>query len=739
MIPLPTNIFPYWFFPWNTDTWSGYTQFIFHKELLAIDTLRQLFVWKEYCFSLLRQGIWPLWNPYNFSGQPLIANFQSSIFYPLSWFFAFLSSKDAWSVYIFSQPILAGLFFYLYLYYSSKNKLSALMGTISLLTCGFFATRYFWGVYLHPLIWLPAALLTVDLFKNLRISKLLFTILASIEVSLIILAGYPQIAFLALSVFFSYALFRLGFKKILLVLASIILALGITSAQMLPTAELYQNSLREGKASEKNFGQTMILPQHFITTLSVDFFGNPANNNYAGKGDYSGVNMYVGIIPLMFAIYGIFNFKKDKKMYFWGSIGIIGIIFALDSPIAWIPYVFNIPILSSGSPWNTLILYHISIAILSSYGFAEYIKNKHLFPLKIAGVVLLLQMILLFIGYKLSLPFKNTLFLMSATTLFIGANILPKKLSVIVCLLISILFGCYYVLKMSPFGEEKYFYPSHVLIRYLQSKNDQYRFFGYGGARIATNLATHYKIYSPEGYDSLSPKWIGELYSTTDLGKFPDYINRADILISEKDTVNRERILNLMGVKYFLDKSDVKDGDNGANVAKYPPNKFSLLEQWGPISIYENKLVLPRVFMADSYVVTIGEEAIKKIYDPELNLARTLIFEIDPHVDNLGLGDAEISEYGPNAITIRTKNVKQSLLFLSDTYFPGWKASINGKEAKIIKADYAFRAIIVPAGENVVKLTYQPESFRDGLVVSLFSLFVMLCLGLKVFLKRIGR
>jgi uncharacterized membrane protein YfhO len=76
------------------------------------------------------------------------------------------------------------------------------------------------------------------------------------------------------------------------------------------------------------------------------------------------------------------------------------------------------------------------------------------------------------------------------------------------------------------------------------------------------------------------------------------------------------------------------------------------------------------------------------------------------------------------------------LLFLSDTYYPGWQALIDGKPTKIYRTDYTFRSILVPQGNHVVVFVYNPKSFSYGLKVSIISIAVLL--GFLAVNKRIN-
>ncbi len=737
-LPLQTNLLPFWFFPWNTPSWPGFTPFVAHKELLAVDALRQIFIWKEYAFSLLRQGTWPLWNPYNFSGQPLLANFQSSVFYPLSWGFLFLPAIAAWSIYIFSQPVLAGIFMFWFLKNKLQSKTAALFGALTLIFCAFFATRYFWGVYLHPLIWLPLELLVVDKFADTKIGGLKFIAFLSPLLVLNVLGGYPQDAVFGFLIAGSYFLFRAGIKRMLPLTAAVLLTLMVCAVQLLPTAELYQNSLREGKATNDAYNGSIVEWKHLVQIISPDFWGSPATNNYEGGQDYSGVNAYFGVIPLIFAVYALFSLRKQKEIAFWAAVAAAGLLLSFRNPIAYLPRFLRIPILSSGGPWNSLFLFQFAAAVLAGWGLNKVLPKNPRRVLPITLIILAAALGLLFFGRQSSTAVRNTLLQLAWLLLFIFSLLLPRKLFSGAVLLLLLVSGGIFLLKVSPFGDSKYFYPRHPLLGFVQNYGGYNRVFGYGSSRFATNFATFYRIYSPEGYDSLSPRWYGQLIASAETGTIPEKVNRADIFLTEADTPYRRKLLNLLGVKYFFDRAENPQETDKPNLLKYPPEQFNFLKHWGEAAVYENREALPRVFLAENYLVRRKEETIRTFYAGATDLSKTVILN-EPLSGVIGPGTAEITNYTPGKVSIKTDSPGRSLLFLSDTYYPGWKATVGGKATKILLADYAFRAVSVPPGQNEVVFSYEPDSFRYGLWLSTVGLAVTLCLFLKILLSSTGR
>lgn len=87
-------------------------------------------------------------------------------------------------------------------------------------------------------------------------------------------------------------------------------------------------------------------------------------------------------------------------------------------------------------------------------------------------------------------------------------------------------------------------------------------------------------------------------------------------------------------------------------------------------------------------------------------------------------------EYVPNGVEIEVETRKPGLLVVTDAFYPGWSATVNGKGARIYKVNYAFRGVRVPAGTSLVTMTYRPASLRIGMGVSLISLIVVVVLAI---------
>ena len=96
-----------------------------------------------------------------------------------------------------------------------------------------------------------------------------------------------------------------------------------------------------------------------------------------------------------------------------------------------------------------------------------------------------------------------------------------------------------------------------------------------------------------------------------------------------------------------------------------------------------------------------------------------------------------MTRYEPNHVTIKAETSASGFVFLSDSYYPDWKAYVDGQETEIYRADYAFRAVYLMPGQHVVDFIYEPRSFKVGYMVSLLALLSMVVM--LVAHRRISR
>jgi len=203
------------------------------------------------------------------------------------------------------------------------------------------------------------------------------------------------------------------------------------------------------------------------------------------------------------------------------------------------------------------------------------------------------------------------------------------------------------------------------------------------------------------------------------------------------------RLLNLMNVKYVLSSSRL-----GPQVLR----DMELIATDNDVKVYLNKACLPRAFLVHQVQVAAdGPQALRALLDPELDLGSKIVLERAPPAGfvaaqgspapsgthrGLPTDSVEIMRYTPNRVTIQADAAADGFLFLSDTYYPDWRAYVDGVASEIYAADYAFRAVYLTAGQHVVEFVYEPGSFRLAAAISLTALLTIVALLACGFVRR---
>lgn len=295
----------------------------------------------------------------------------------------------------------------------------------------------------------------------------------------------------------------------------------------------------------------------------------------------------------------------------------------------------------------------------------------------------------------------------------------------------------YFFQKITPFAPKETVYPPTEISIRLKEIQGIDRSWGYGSGYIDTNLQMHEETFSVDGYNALHSKRYGELISSSKDGKIASFVPGTDAVIAPgygennlRENKYRQRLLNLLGVKYVLNKNEFLGKSYNPDYNTFPKEIYKLVWQSAPWQIYENKEVLPRIFLTSSYVVEKNrDKIIQMVFDDKFNIKNKLILEeeISPKISFAEDKNAKIKikTYTPNKIVLQTSAASNMLLFISDNYYQGWKVSIDGKGGKIYRADYSFRAVPVIKGDHEIIFSYYPKSFDLGIKVSLGTLVLM--------------
>jgi len=740
-VPFPSTYQVNNFAPWsaNSQFWGPV------KNGAMPDIITQIYPWRYLAIEIWKSGDVPLWNPYSFSGTPLLANYQSAVLSPFNILFLILPFVTAWGILVLLQPLLAGIFMYLLIRSLKKSKIASLLASVSFMFCGFITVWMGYATLPFAILFLPLALYSIEKFY--QTNKFRFLVLLSITIPLSFFSGHFQISIYFLLAVLIFIIYKFCTTKNVLNTLYIALytffGLLMSMPQLLPSIEFYSQSLRS-----LVFQRNEVIPWEYIPTFfSPDFFGNSVTRN-DWFGHYAEWNAYVGVLPLMLALYGIFSKKNTQTLFLFIS-AIIVLFLAFPTPLQDIFVNLHIPVLSTSAASRIIVLYSFLFAVLSSFGFDQLvsdIKDKKIWKIVIwllsFGFVFFALWVVVYL--KVFIPDDRivvaksnlilpTLFLVASSIVVLLAVFNRKMLSIAICLLLLIVsFDMLrFAIKWMPFDPKNLVFPETLTTKSFSKIAGYNRVFG----NLGGEASMYYHLPSVEGYDALYIKRYGELISFIEDGKLKE-LNRSVVIFSKTGLYNPQAI-NLLDIKYIVHKLADDRAVWTFPYWTYPKDQFKLIYKDKMYEFYENTKTFPHAFLVGKYKVVKDRDKIKdSIFSNSFDLRKEIILEEDPQINmaKVDIGDAKVTNYKPNSVEIFVDAKSKALLFLADNYYGGWKASVDGRSVSILRADYAFRAIPVERGQHTVRFSYDPWSFKLGVylsIVGLSGIIIMILISKK--------
>lgn len=680
LVPLPADIITGGSYPW-----LDYYHISIQNPIVS-DAISFIFPTRTLGIDLIKQGKLPLWNQYLLNGTPLMADFQSAPFSPSNVFYFLTDTLTAWSLQVMIQHLLAGIFLYLLLRHWKASKFASFVGGVAFAFSGFLMIWSQWSVHSLVTAFIPLELLLED--KFLKSGKIKYGIALSVVIGLQLFSGYPQIvlyALLALGILWVVRIWgeKKWFSRSTALGVFVALGIGLAALQIIPAQELV--GLSQRKVEPIPLEWVFMYPREIITFLAPDFFGNHATGNYWGPKNYLGTVGFVGVIPFVLAIVGLVRVKRPEVKIVWLMI-LSAVVLAFKTPLSLFLWEKNIIGLQAGVFYKSLSIFIVAVCVAVGFGVDSLKEKRFLWPL-IPAYAILGGWTVYTVKIQNQTAVDNLilpLFFLLSTSFFLFFKG-KLKLYFLAVLMIAELFT--FGWKFTAFSQRQLVFPTTPVIDFLQKHAKRETFRISGGGIIAVNNNMPYKLEFLGGYDAVYPylaaKFIGVLNSNKPTVAQQDRFG----IVNNVDS----RLTNLMNMKYLL----VKSTDS------FDERRFEKVFTDKSVSVLENKQVLPRQFEVSNWSVVKGEEeSLQRLLDPDFDLGKEIILDKDPG------------------------NVKR-MLFVSDTFYPGWKAYVNGTEVPIYRADYAFRAIPVPQSDYQVEFKYQPDSFYTGIKISGLSLAIL--------------
>lgn len=717
----------------------------------------QFHPWRVFAWEALRAGELPLWNPLSGMGAPLLANYQSALLYPPNWVYFALAAAGgepwmAWGM----APLAAA---HLALAGWGMSRLARELGLgataqavsgLAFGLSGYLVARAHFLSMNAAAAWLPWILWAAYRLAT-RPDQRREAFRLALLAALLLLAGHAQLAWYTLLLAGAWAVFWAavelrgsvpgGGRQFVRVLGwfalAMLLGVALAAIQLLPTAELLAQSSRAGGADYDFVMTYSFWPWRLTGWLAPGLFGSPATGDYWGYGNFWEDAVYVGLLPFLLALRGLFARRKlasgrfSGLVVFLGGVTLLALLLALGQNTPVFPFLYrHVPTFDLfQAPARFSIWAVFALALLAGLGaeawpaFSAQTRSR-----QERGIVVALGIVLAAGAARVWLPGLEPTFLRAtawAGVLGLGAAALARWVprgaarfpwwvgGLAAVDLVIAGWGLNPGVGLEFYRETPA--SAREARRLLEDgrlfllPQDEYRLafeqflrfdtFETDAAALRASLLPNLNLLdrlpSANNFDPLRParyvSWLEELEAA------PEARQRA--------------WLAMMAVAVW----ETVDAEGGPRFQPFPGGpRF----QWLPCA----------------WPVADGRQAWDVLVQP-LAFDRPFVV-VEGYAPSGGWvcgegGEGEVSVLSetPNEIRLQVTADSSGWLLVADSWYPGWRAEVNGQAAVVYRANYLFRAVEVPAGGGEVMLRYAPGWLYAGAGISAAGLVALVLLG----------
>jgi hypothetical protein len=709
--------------------------------------LLQFYPWHSFALETVRSGHVPLWNPFLGMGAPLLANHQSALLYPPNWLF--LLMDPAWG---------HGFLFFLHLLWTAAGmvllarKLGA--GTLGQIVSAqawslstFLVSRGGFFSLTAAAAWIPwVLLLSVRLGERAPEgwrgrATIRSVVLLGTAISLQVLAGHAQITWygLVLGVSLSFVSVKAKGTGLLRLAAgwtaALVLAFALSAAQLLPTIEyLLQSSRASGLDAEAALTYSF-WPWRSLGILLPGLYGSPAVGDYWGYGTYWEDALYLGILPLLMAGTALLRLGKleggRRIVFFLAGAACLAFLLGLGSNTPLYPWLYRtVPtfeMFNAPSRWNVVTA--LCLALLAGIGARLWSppspRGRYWKRLAFAGAVavVIVSVAVRTAGLDLqpSLPrsFVGLGLLLAAAAVLqlrwptqtspgwwalvaavVGADLLAANAGLLPAMSVD-LYRASTALKRSVGDGHRLYMPAAL----------EYE--------IKFERTHRFDTFNP-GIDWLDVREAG-LPNTPMIEALPS-ANNFDPLLSAS-YIDWMNMVETTGLDHDL--AGLADIGWLAQSAPDSPPWVTYRAVGGAARVR----IVP-----EAQWVEARSQALDLLRAGAVDFDSVVLLEGGPDriAGSGGPGQAEIAAGNdPNVVHVRARAADGGWLLLSDAFYPGWEATVDGELTTLYRADGLFRAVWIPPGDHDVLFAYRPWTFAYGILLSAVTWTLVLAFGLR--------
>lgn len=732
------------FFPWK----SVAPEALPHNPLVT-DVTAMFHPWAIYVSREIGEGRIPLWNPHIFLGAPFFANPQTALLFPLTWLGLLLPAPLAISLGAILRISLAGLSMYWFLRFLVTSRRAAVVGAVA----------YMFNAVL--MVWLHWSASTA-----LAVLPLLFGALERIHarpggrpvavlgalVALQFYAGYPQVAEMGLLAAAAWVLYRARaadrpLAYVVRAAGGVALGIGLAAVQLLPFLEY----LRESAvlAYRTQWMRFYALPfRAAITLLMPDYYGSPITGDFWGATNFNELTTSAGLLPwIVLPVALVAAWSRPGTKFFTG-VAVVALVMIYRVPgVA--PALAAVPPFSLMITTRLAFLLVFALCALLALGLDRIARGSP--PgARVAGAVRVTFVALTATVLLVALD-QSALIARAATRIPQAAQlamlVVVLGLATLVVLrlmdspqrwrwwvaLVTLQLAGALPLAATYNGviQLQEFYPVPPALRHLAdtTPGELGRVWLTTGGTIQTgNVTALLGLSDAGGYDGMTPRRVEQLVDP-----------RGSVSWSASDPINlslrpSSPLFDLVGVRRVLVRPDAP-----------PPAEHFVLDYEGADGrVYRNDRALPRAFVVFRARACVdATRSLQLVHSDAIDFREEAILAECDAAPLAGRGGrvrtAAVRHYASDRVVIETVTDAPGYLILTDAWFPGWYATVDGVAAPIRRANHALRAVWLDAGRHTVEFHYAPLSVRIGLGISLAALVLTLGLALASLRTTLGR
>ncbi len=723
---------------------------------VGADAATQFYPWYSFLGESLRSREVPGWNPHQFSGTPFAADPLSGWSYlPAMLLFTALPPLGAAKAYLIFHLLLAGCTTYALARTLKMGAAGALFSAVAYEFSGFlYVENACCFAYAGVMAWLPLSLLGADkaIGSSGRASRVLWWGGSGLALSQILASWLGQGSYYALLALIGYVTYRTlvsppgharGLRtrlrgSVLHGGGILLFGFGLAAAGLLPRLEYNAlSNLAGGYPGPKGDGGWTV--EDWRLLLEPGLF-------------------YAGGTVLALALAAPVVARGRSATPYFASLCLAALVLAgaeatpLHSALNLLPRFEQ---LHARFPERTMVVFFLGAALLAGATLSRLGELG-----KRAGPLLLLPALAAsFLAVWFPLPAPVLLALVLASVPLAAYALLPAPYAAwrglaagaLVLVAFSDLFASGRAALVEQ-GEAKggskltdrirevdlaaYYRPTDAT-RFLRSASgdEPSRYLGYGprtGVRRAlsspvrfadpemqalgvNNQAMVQALQSVQGYNAVRLARYDEYVRALN-GEGQDY-HYADVFEGGLDSP----LLDLLNVRHVIVPARTPpDGDEGLGDLK---NSNPVAYEDDRVQVLENRGALPRAWIVHSARRAGPAEALDLLSSGAVDPGSTALLEETPprlaQLDDGSTDSARVTEYGADRVSLETSTGAPGLLVLSETYYPAWRAYVDGRPVRLYRANYLLRAVPVPAGEHSVELRYESVTLRVGIWISL--------------------